>query len=320
MCVCVCVCASVLFRTIVSWCPASMWRPLGSSSLDFFNLFMNCWLKPTAGLDNVYLGTGRCPMASLTAFQTCSPAEDLQSSQASNYLAHRARKRKPSSWHLGSWNVRSMVDTEGQEIANSRGDRGKTGIDLIVREMRRYNVKVTALQETKWFGSEVYRVAGSVVLTSGSEKPAQGDTVKRGEGVAIVLTGWAIDIWKAAGQWKACNSRAVSACLQLGGRARDKLHVVSCYVPTRALAGKKDTFCDELNSILSSVPAGEKYIVLDDFIARVGSRQVEGDQWSKVRGPHGCGVTNDAGKELLGFLSTQQATVCNTWFRRKEIH
>ena len=38
-----------------------------------------------------------------------------------------------------------------------------------------------------------------------------------------------------------------------------------------------------------------------------------------MRGPHGYGVTNDAGKELLGFLSTQQATVWNTWFRKKEI-
>ena len=28
-------------------------------------------------------------------------------------------------------------------------------------------MKVTTLQETKWFGSEVYRVARSVVLTSG---------------------------------------------------------------------------------------------------------------------------------------------------------
>ena len=60
------------------------------------------------------------------------------------------------------------------------------------------------------------------------------------------------------------------------------------------------------------MPAGEKYITLGDINARVWSRQVVGDQWSKVRGPHGCGVTNDAGKELLGFLSTQQATVCNT--------
>ena len=43
-------------------------------------------------------------------------------------------------------------------------------------------MKVTALQETKWFGSEVYRVAGNVVLTSGREKPAHGDTGRGGKG------------------------------------------------------------------------------------------------------------------------------------------
>ena len=124
----------------------------------FFNLFVTCWRKLTAGLENVYLETGRCSMASLTACQTCSPAEDLKSSQASSHHTHRARKRKHSSWHLGSWNVRSMVDTEGPvEIASSGEDRGEDRkVDLMVRVMRRYNVKVTALQETKRFGSEVY--------------------------------------------------------------------------------------------------------------------------------------------------------------------
>ena len=75
-----------------------------------------------------------------------------------------------------------MVNTEGPvEIASSRGDRREDRkVDLIVQEMRRYNVKVTALQKTKWFWSEVYRVTGSVALTSGRKKPAQEDTVKRG--------------------------------------------------------------------------------------------------------------------------------------------
>ena len=39
-----------------------------------------------------------------------------------------------------------------------------------------------------------------------------------------------------------------------------------------------------------------------------------------MRGRHGREITNNAEKELLGFLSTQQANVCNTWFRKKEIH
>ena len=75
----------------------------------------------------MYLGTGHRSMASLTACQTGLPADDLQPSQASIHHAHRARKRKTLSCHLGSWNVRSMVDTEGPvEITSSRRDREKT--------------------------------------------------------------------------------------------------------------------------------------------------------------------------------------------------
>ena len=44
------------------------------------------------------------------------------------------------------------------------------------------------------------------------------------------------------------------------------------------------------------------------------------NRWSGVRGPHGYGVANDAGREFLSFLSSHQATVCNTWFKKKDIH
>ena len=81
---------------------------------------------------------------------------------------------------------------------------------LIVNEMKRYGVKVAALQETKWFGCEVYQMGGGIVYISGREKPALGDSVQRGEGVAIVLPGPSVDAWKRAGkQWKAWSSRVV---------------------------------------------------------------------------------------------------------------
>ena len=44
------------------------------------------------------------------------------------------------------------------------------------------------------------------------------------------------------------------------------------------------------------------------------------DHLHMTRGPHGHGSVNDAGKELLGFLITHQATACNTWFQKKDIH
>ena len=39
-----------------------------------------------------------------------------------------------------------------------------------------------------------------------------------------------------------------------------------------------------------------------------------------ARGPHGHGAVNDAGKELLSFLTTHQATACSTWFEKKNMH
>ena len=59
---------------------------------------------------------------------------------------------------LYNWNVRSTVDTvcsveiASQRAGSHRGDDGN--VDLVVNELKRYDVKVAALQETKWFGSE----------------------------------------------------------------------------------------------------------------------------------------------------------------------
>ena len=49
-------------------------------------------------------------------------------------------------------------------------------------------------------GDRVKREEGVAIVLTDWEKPAQGDTVKRGEGVAIVLTDWAVGALKAAGR------------------------------------------------------------------------------------------------------------------------
>ncbi len=156
-------------------------------------------------------------------------AEALQTSQGRNRFAQSMRRLK-----LGTWNVRSMVDTEGSvEVASqwADGQRGEERkVDQIVCELERYNVVMGALQETKWFGCEVCEVSDSVVLTSGRAAPAKGEPVQRREGVALVLRDIAMDAWKKGGkQWKAWSSRCVSACLQFAGCGR-KLHVMSCHV------------------------------------------------------------------------------------------
>ena len=79
---------------------------------------------------------------------------------------------------MRTWNIQftCIVDTERSvAIASTRknGQRGDRKVDLVVGKLRTYNVKVAGLQETKWFGCDVYEVMGSVVLTSGRSMPAR---------------------------------------------------------------------------------------------------------------------------------------------------
>ena len=140
-----------------------------------------------ASLDSCLLRIGRRLMTPLSTHRARSPAEALIAFQVKSISAHRARRNKPLSWKIGSWNVRSMVDTEGSLEMASQGTYGQRGeerkADLIVNELKRYTVKVAALQETKWFGSEVYQVDRSVLLTSGRTLPAPGESNIRREGV-----------------------------------------------------------------------------------------------------------------------------------------
>ena len=120
--------------------------------------------------------------------------------------------------------------------------------------------------------------------------------------------------------WKAWSSRLVTATLVNGPGVSDRTHVLSCYAPTFATSREvKIEFFDMLQQALSGIPSREPFLVLGDFNARVGSH-VTGGEWWSVRGPHGHGELNEAGKELLTFLSINGATVCNTWFQKRVIH
>jgi len=271
----------------------------------------------------VYQAQGADLMAPLGSRQDCSPAEALHPSQGEPSLgAHRASQK----WYVASWNVRTLLDVEGSiETARGFGDGSvvdERKLDQVLSELDRYGVVVAGLQETKWFGSNIYKVGKSVILSSGRDVPKEGESRQRGEGVAIVMSGPAVSAWKAGGsQWKAWSSRLVTATMETGKGKSGRLHILSCYAPTFAASREeKDKFFDLLQDALSAIPSGECYVMLGDFNARVGSRAVDDDEWWYERGPHGYGELNEAGRDLLSFLSTNEATVCNTWFQKRRIY
>ena len=93
-------------------------------------------------------------------------------------------------WYL------ELVDNEGTvetaRLSSEGSESEDRRIDLVI--------KVTALQETKWFGKAVYRVGKSIVLTAGQETPQGCQPRHGGEGIAIVLTGHAIKFCMEGGR------------------------------------------------------------------------------------------------------------------------
>ena len=65
------------------------------------------------------------------------------------------------SWlNVGCWNMRSLVEPEGSVATASvrRGVQVDRKIIFLVEELCRFNMSITRVSETKWFGQGVYEV------------------------------------------------------------------------------------------------------------------------------------------------------------------
>ena len=193
------------------------------------------------------------------------------------------REKGGEKFQLASWNFGSLLNSSGPVETAFAGAENKSlknknvddrCIDVVVAKLKGLKIEVAGLQETTWSVKEVYTVGDSAVLASGRSLPTSGD-FRRGEGVAIVLRGRTLAAWKARGlQWTAMSPRLVIARLQLTDpHGRPILyHVIACYAPTfRALKTTEEQFYDKLQTALLSVTGLDKFVVLGDFNARVGS-------------------------------------------------
>ena len=73
-------------------------------------------------------------------------------------------------------------------------------IDLLMGELRKYGVSVAGIQETKWFGKDVWPVGRCTFLHSGRPLPGDQERASRNEGVGIALDEKATVAWKNAGE------------------------------------------------------------------------------------------------------------------------
>ena len=167
-------------------------------------------------------------------------------------------KRNRNSLVIATWNIRTLVECSVDErICRKQlmgvvkhgfhGDKpGKIDrkIDLLMGELRKYGVSVAWIQETKWFGKDVWPVGRYIFLLSGCPLPGDQERVCRNEGIGIALHEKATVAWKNAGEvWEAVSSRIILAILKWVRTGKKKrgwsgkasgtyVSVVCAYTPT----------------------------------------------------------------------------------------
>ena len=112
---------------------------------------------------------------------------------------------------VGSWNVRTLVESRGDLQVCRKRPVGEVSesvdrkLDLLVKELQRYGVAIAGVQESKWFGADVWpAVDGFTFLHSGRPLPGGDDVASRNEGVGILLDARAGEAWRQGGEvWKA---------------------------------------------------------------------------------------------------------------------
>lgn len=195
-------------------------------------------------------------------------------------------QRREKEWRVGTINIGTLTG-KSREIA-----------DLVERR----RVDILCLQETRWKGKKSKDLAG------GHKLIYSGDTGKNG--VAIVLSK---DIRDKLVQVKRRSERVMNIKLSEG---KTTLSVISAYAPQVGCEeADKDQFWSELEDELNSVPENEKAIIGADLNGHVGRDRRGVERW---HGGWSVGERNAEGQRILDFMSAQDMTLLNTFFKKEE--
>ncbi len=72
-------------------------------------------------------------------------------------------------------------------------------LDLLVKELKLLEVAIDGMQETKWFGNDVWVSGGHTLLHSGRTLPDETSPQMRNGGMGIVFNELATGTWKRTG-------------------------------------------------------------------------------------------------------------------------
>ncbi|CAH8432908.1 unnamed protein product [Heterobilharzia americana] len=148
--------------------------------------------------------------------------------------------------NVGTWNVRTMFEpSKAAQIA---------------KEMRRYNIEVLGICESRWNGSGLSKLSTGESIIYSDIVTQTTTTSTLSYGVAIMMSSRAS---KALMQWGPISScRIMTARFNSKGR---KVTIIQCYAPTNnAEQEKKEEFYRQLQSTLDKTSVGDIKILMGE--------------------------------------------------------
>ena len=193
------------------------------------------------------------------------------------------------------------LSTDLKEISDAR----KTAI--INNELKRLNVDIAALQETRLADSGTLREKDYTFFWQG--KPSDEP---REYGVGFAVKNSLLKMVEPCS-----NGSARLLTLRLN-TTEGPFNLVCAYAPTlTATPETKNEFYESLASTVRNIPNSEQLALLGDFNARVGA---DHDSWPTCLGHHGVGKMNENGQRLLEFSTFHGLCITNSYFKTKPQH
>lgn len=192
--------------------------------------------------------------------------------------------------NIGTWNVRTIFET------------GKTA--QVAAEMRRYNLDLLGISESRWIGAGQKKLAtGELLLFSGHEEA----NAPHSQGVALMLTKMA---QRALIGWEAHG---------LPHNEQEDQHV---YHPMLCSTNDseedvKEDFYNRLLTIIQACSRRNIIVTMGDFNAKIGSNN---QGYEEIIGKQGLGEMNENGERFANLCATTNLVIGGSFFQHKRIH
>ncbi|XP_024894065.1 craniofacial development protein 2-like, partial [Temnothorax curvispinosus] len=191
-----------------------------------------------------------------------------------------------------------------KKVDATRGKGISNKLMEVIHEIKKLDMDIVALSETKKKGSGNIAINDYVLIWSGIPKVERAKA-----GVALLVKRKWVKYIKDI---QYVNEQCLVVKIELYGRVAS---ILAVYAPTEDSPEQvKTEFYEELTSLIQNIPNRQQIIVAGDMNARVGSRV--GDEV----GRYGEVVVNSNRGKLIEFCKQHDLQITNSHFNHKKIH